>query len=261
MKLVVRFVFALCILGIVRVAVLTAAEEEVAKKPEADEALKVLKDGNERFLAGKPLRPHAGTDRIKLAGEANQGAYAYATVLSCSDSRVPVEYVFDAGVMDVFVVRIAGNVCDTDEIGSIEYGIAHVKTPVLVVLGHSQCGAVTAVCDHLQGKKQQLERNIPPLVDKIIPAAERAMKSHSELKGAELLPYAIEENVWQSINDLFMKSPATRQLVKDGKVKLVGAIYDVGSGKVNWLPDAKVAELLKKVEESPEKAKEAYATE
>lgn len=96
-------------------------------------------------------------------------------MITCSDSRVPVELVFDAGVMDIFVVRVAGNVCDTDEVGSIEYGLAHVNTPVLVVLGHTQCGAVTAVTHAVQGKGHALELNIPPLVDNIEPAVKRAM--------------------------------------------------------------------------------------
>lgn len=101
--------------------------------------------------------------------------------------------------MDIFVIRVAGNVCDVDEIGSIEYGLAHVHTPVLVVLSHTQCGAVTAITRAVHGKGHTLERNIPSLVDNIEPAVRRAMTEHPELHGDDVIPHAIEENIWQSI--------------------------------------------------------------
>jgi carbonic anhydrase len=172
---------------------------------------------------------------------------------------VPVELIFDAGIMDLFVVRIAGNVCDTDELGSIEYGLAHVNTPVLVILGHTRCGAVTAVSQAVAGHGHKLERNIPPLVDNIVPAVKRAMELHPDIHGDAIVPFAIEENVWQSAEDLFMKSPAVRNLVAAGKVKVVGAIYDLASGKVNWLPQSKIGDVLKRVEASPDREIEAFA--
>ena len=100
----------------------------------------------------------------------------------------------------------------------IEYGLAHVKTPVLVVLGHTRCGAVTAVSQAVGGHGHKLERNIPPLVDNIIPAVKRAMEEHPDLHGEAIVPFAIEENVWQAVEDLFMKSPAVRDLAKSGRV-------------------------------------------
>lgn len=231
------------------------------RKPDPDQALNMLKEGNERFLSGKSQHPHTDAVRIALAGVEDQGNHAYATVISCSDSRVPVELIFDAGVMDIFVIRVAGNVCSTDEIGSAEYGLAHVHTPVLVVLGHTQCGAVTAVTRAEQGKALALERNIPPLVGPIVPAVKRAIADHEHLQGDALIPFAIEENVWQGIEDLFMKSPATRELVRNGKVKVAGAIYDLGTGAVNWLQASRVEEILKRVEKSPERETVAMATE
>jgi carbonic anhydrase len=161
--------------------------------------------------------------------------------------------------MDLFVVRVAGNVADTDEIGSIEYGLAHVKTPVLVVLGHTRCGAVTAVSQAMAGHGHQLERNIPPLVDNIVPAVKRAMEQNQEVHGDAIIPFAIEENVWQAIEDLFMRSPAVRDLAKSGTVLVTGAIYDLASGRVNWLPQAKVGDILKRVEASPDRETEAFA--
>jgi len=136
---------------------------------------------------------------------------------------------------------------------------AHVHTPVLVVLGHTQCGAVTAVTHAIHGTGHALESNIPPLVDNIEPAVRRAMNKHPELHGDDIIAYAIEENIWQGIEDLFMNSPATRNLVKSGAAKVVGAIYDVSTGKIEWLPDAKVDYILKTVEANPDRAIKAMA--
>jgi carbonic anhydrase len=226
----------------------------VTAKPSPEAVVQMLKDGNARFAAGKSLHEHTDISRLKQAGSENQGAHAYATVLTCSDSRVPVERIFDAGIMDLFVVRVAGNVVKTDEAGSIEYGLAHVDTPVLVVLGHTQCGAVKAVTDAVQGHGHELERNIPPLVAPIIPAVERVMRLHPNAGTAEVVQRAIEENVWQGIEDLFMLSPAVRKMVGSGKAAVVGAIYDVGAGTIRWLPSDAVGRILAVVEQNPARA-------
>lgn len=257
MKRIINLLIAAVMLVGISALPCTASSDK--PKPSPDEALTMLKEGNKRFVEGKATRPHTDAARIALSGKENQGNYAFATVISCSDSRVPVELLFDAGVMDIFVVRVAGNVCDTDEVGSIEYGLLHVNTPVLVVLGHAQCGAVTAVTKAVQGEGHALERNIPPLVDNIQPAVKRTMANHPDVKGADIVPYCIEENVWQGIEDLFMTSAAVRETVKSGKAKVVGAIYDVGTGSINWLPEAKVDEIMKSVEANPKKATEAMA--
>ncbi len=235
------------------------ASQAPASKPDADAAVKILQAGNARFVSGQSDHPHTDSARLIQAGSENQGDHAFATIITCSDSRIPVERIFDVGVMDVFVIRVAGNVCDTDENGTIEYGLCHVNTPVLVVLGHTQCGAVAAVTAAVEGHGHALERNIPALVDNIEPAVRRAAKNHPDLKGKELATVAEEENVWQSIQDLFRESPATRALVSKGKAKVVGAIYDVGTGKVRWLDEAKTAEILAKVEADPNKATQAMA--
>jgi carbonic anhydrase len=244
-------------------AVHEAAEKPATKKqvqkPTPDEIMQLLKAGNDRFTSGTAAHPHADAERIALAGKESQGDHALTTVITCSDSRVPVERIFDAGIMDMFVIRIAGNVFDVDEAGSAEYGLVHVHTPLLVVLGHTQCGAVTAVTHAVQGHGHKLERNIPPLVDNIIPAVKRAIETHPDVPGDDIIPYAIEENVWQAIEDLFMKSPAVRNLVKKGKAAVVGAIYDVGTGKVEWLEAEKVTEIMKKVEANPEREMKAFA--
>ena len=231
----------------------SAETKAPTKKPTPEQAIALLKEGNQRFVKGKSIHPHMDAARLIQAGSEDQGDHAYATVITCSDSRVPVELIFDAGIMDIFVIRVAGNVCDVDERGPIEYGLAHVNTPVLVVLGHTQCGAVTAVTHSLQGKGHELELNIPPLVDNIEPAVKRAVSQHKEIKGDGIIPYAIEENVWKSIEDLFMNSPATRELVKSGKAQVVGAVYDVGTGKIDWLPSSEVDRILTHIEASSKK--------
>jgi carbonic anhydrase len=252
-KSIVRICVAACCVLVLATAPAIATTSKV-EKPSPDEAIQMLKDGNARFVSGKSIHPHADVARLIQAGKENQGDHAYATVITCSDSRVPVEILFDAGIMDIFVIRVAGNVIDVDEGGSIEYGLAHVHTPVFVVLGHTQCGAVTAVTAQSQGHGIRLETNIPALIDNIEPAVKRAVEQHPKITDFhDLIPYAIKENVWQSVNDLFMRSAATRQLVKEGKVKVVGAIYDVGTGKIEWLPEEKVTNILEKVEKNPKR--------
>ncbi|MCB2190313.1 MAG: carbonic anhydrase [Deltaproteobacteria bacterium] len=237
-----------------------ALAQKALIEPTPQQALAMLKAGNARFLAGEPLREHQDAARIQLADISNQAEYAYATILSCSDSRVPLEHIFDAGIMDLFVVRVAGNVAQTDEVGTIEYGLAHVKTPLLVVLGHTRCGAVAAVAAAAQGNRLTLERNIPPLVEPIFPAVQAAMKAHPQVKGAQIVPYAIEQNVWQAISDLFLMSPATREMVTAKKVMVVGAIYDLAHGKVRWLPQDQVAKLLQAAEKNPKRAMKPTVT-
>ena len=249
----------LCLLLTCVLAFTGCSGEQKKQKPNPDEALQMLKDGNERFFNEKSEHPHLDKDRMIQASMEDQGDYAYATVISCSDSRVPVEAIFDAGIMDLFVIRVAGNVCDTDEVGSIEYGLSHVRTPVVVVLGHTQCGAVTAVTRAITGHGHAMERNIPPLVDNIGPAVQKAMEKYPQAKGDEIIPLAIEENVWTSIRDLFMKSASTRDLVKAGKAKVVGAIYDVSDGRVYWLDDANVDNIFQEVETDPNRAMEPMA--
>jgi carbonic anhydrase len=225
----------------------------------SDQALERLKEGNARFVSGKAIHPNTDLARLIQAGKENQADHAYATIISCSDSRVPVERIFDAGIMDLFIIRVAGNVVDTDEAGSIEYGLAHVKTPLFVVLGHTQCGAVTAVTEAIQGHGHALEINIPPLVDNIEPAVQRAIAEHPTVHGKDIVPLAIVENVWEGIHDLFMRSAAVRNLVNEGKVKVVGALYDVGKGTVDWLPEEKVASILAEVEKNPQRQTQVLA--
>lgn len=195
------------------------------------QALQMLKDGNQRFLDGKVQHPHTDFNRIK---EVSAGQKPFVTINGCADSRVPPELLFDQGFGDVFVVRNAGNVSDTDEVGTIEYGTEHLGTRLVVVLGHTKCGAVTAVAkgDHVEG-------NIPALVDNIVPAVKRVHAKHKDEDYKTWINDAIEENVKQSIDDMMKKSKIISHLVSEGKVKVVGAIYDVDTGKVIFLDEKK----------------------
>lgn len=187
-----------------------------------------LAAGNKRFATGQARHPHA--DPARRADVAAHGQHPIAAVVACSDSRVPVELVLDQGIGDLFVIRVAGNVCATDETGSIEYAVEHLQTPLVVVMGHSQCGAVTAVVQHAHE-----HGNIARLVARIEPAVEQVCNDHPELKEAALLDECIRANVWHGIEDLFMHSPDVAERVEGGTLQIVGAVYDLASGRVTWL--------------------------
>lgn len=195
--------------------------------------LALLQEGNERFVCG--TLKHPNTDPSHRALAALEGQEPFATVLSCSDSRVPVELIFDRGVGEIFTVRVAGNVADTDEIATIEYGVGHLHTPVVIVMGHSRCGAVTAVV-----KDVELEGLLPQLVDNIKPAAELA--KHEGGEESVIIANAIKANVWQSISDLLRRSAIVRKEIEAGGVSVIGAVYNLETGTVDWLgehPDQK----------------------
>jgi carbonic anhydrase len=193
-----------------------------------DAAWSELARGNQRFLAGKVRHPHA--DRKRLLETADKGQHPIAVVLSCSDSRVPPEIFFDQGIGDIFSVRVAGNVSNNDEIASIEYAAEHLHVPLAVVLGHTQCGAVTAVVE-----RQRMQESLHRLTLHIQEAVEQAHKAHPQAKGEELLHDCIRENVLESMADLLKGSEIVRHLVGAGHLKLVGAIYNIRTGRVVWI--------------------------
>lgn len=196
--------------------------------PTAEDALRLLREGSQRYVAGSLQHPR--TDASRREETASQGQKPFATILSCSDSRVAPEYLFDQGIGDLFVVRVAGNVADVDEIGTVEYGVDHLGTPLLVVLGHTQCGAVTAVA-----QKAEIHGSIPRLVDNIVPAVERVRADQPGLKEEEFVPACIRANVMRSIEDLLENSPALRGRAREGRVKILGALYDISNGLIAWM--------------------------
>jgi carbonic anhydrase len=201
-------------------------------------ALKMLQEGNGRFAEATAKRPNQTVKR--RIETADKGQKPFAAVLSCADSRVPVEVLFDRGIGDIFVVRDAGNIATTTDIGSIEYAVDHLGTPLVVVLGHSKCGAVTAAVEGGEAPP-----NIKAIVDFIAPAVSTAKSANPDKTGETLVPAAITANVWQATADILKNSPMLREKVKDGKLKLVGATYDIKSGRVNWLgPHPQQAQLV-----------------
>jgi carbonic anhydrase len=191
-----------------------------------DASLMLLKEGNARFAAGKQLHPNQDAERRGTT--VAQGQEPFATLLACSDSRDPVELIFDRGIGDLFVVRVAGNVAGMSELASVEYGVGHLHTPLLIVMGHSQCGAVTAV---VQGA--ELDGHLQALAEKIKPAADKVKAEISDAQ--EAVPKAIEANVWQTIEDLIKQSQVVRARMSSGQLSLLGAVYDLEQGKVTWL--------------------------
>ena len=202
------------------------ASEGQAMAPDA--AMKLLVAGNARFVAEQPIPPNATMARVKETSK--DGQHPFAAVLGCADSRVPAEILFDTGLGDLFTVRVAGNVSDTDEIGSLEYAVEHLGVSVILVLGHTKCGAVTAVVQHAE-----VSGSIPGLVDNIVPAVSAAAHDNPKLRGDDLIPKAIRANVWQSIEDILKRSEIIREYVREGHVILVGGLYDVSTGAVEFM--------------------------
>jgi carbonic anhydrase len=191
-------------------------------QPTPDSALAELKAGNEHHVRHQYQHPRETAARQR---ELVAGQHPHAEILSCSDSRVPPEIIFDQGLGDVFVVRVAGNVATDTEIGSLEYGAEHLHTPLLVVLGHESCGAVTAAVEG-----GEAEGHIASLVNLIKPAVEKSR----ELPG-DKVSNAVRVNVAMVVDQLRASNPVLAKLVAQGKLKIVGGVYSLETGKVTWL--------------------------
>jgi carbonic anhydrase len=193
----------------------------------AEEALARLVDGNARFLRGEARFPTIGKE--VLAGLA-QGQQPYATVLGCSDSRVPPELVFDAGFGELFIVRLAGNVLSAEVAGTLQYAGAHLKTPLFVVMGHEGCGAVQAALDvRLRGARQP--SRIEALLQSILPGLEAVP---ADLPPAQRLSAAVEANVRHTVARI-MDTPEARAREAEGVMRLVGAVFEIATGRVRFL--------------------------
>ncbi len=196
----------------------------------SEQALRALRDGNARFAAGGPQHP--GADAARRRQTAREGQRPIAAVLACSDSRVPPELIFDLGIGDLFVIRVAGNVAGADAVGSAEYAVEHLGVPVLLVLGHTQCGAVTAAV-----KGEPACGCVAGLLAAIGPAVAAARKKHPGAGADLLVREAAAENVGKSLRDILQASDLVRGVAEKGRVALVGAMYDIESGEVTWLKD------------------------
>ena len=188
----------------------------------ADGALKMLSEGNKRYALDKSLHPHITSVR---RAELIEGQHPFAIVLGCSDSRIPVELVFDQGVGDIFVVRNAGNIADDVSLASIEYAAAHLHVSLVVVLGHGSCGAVTATASG-----GELEGHLPTIASAIRPAVEKVNGQQGDL-----VNNAARANAVMVAEKLKSSKPVLAELVKSGKLTISAAFYDIKSGKVEFI--------------------------
>ncbi|MDD2420837.1 MAG: carbonic anhydrase [Heliobacteriaceae bacterium] len=188
----------------------------------AGEAKSLLVEGNKRYVAGKLAGKDLGPARRQEL--VTKGQHPFAAIVTCSDSRVPPELIFDQALGDLFVIRVAGNVLDPVVVGSVEYAAEHLETPLVVVMGHEKCGAVQATVEG-----GEAPGSIGALVDRIKPALEKVQASG--VSGSELCEQVCDENIRRVVGEL-AQSPVINHLVHSGKVTLTGAKYYLGSGEV-----------------------------
>src|SRR6266849_6377553 len=218
--MVKRFV----LLALVALSIITARAVIAAVQPptmSTADALKLLLEGNQRFVAGKLMHPNQTVARrVEMA----KGQYPFAAVLACSDSRTPPEIIFDRGLGDIFVVRVAGNVADQVVIESLDYSVKHLGVRLVMILGHNRCGAVTAA---VAGHEE--EGDVGPMLTELRPAVEA-----SKSMAGDPVENAVRENV-----KLVIKNIATSEelsaMVKSGELKVVGGIYDLDTGKIEMM--------------------------
>ena len=195
--------------------------KEIQDSISPNKAVEMLKEGNQRFL-GKNVQDR---DLHIQVQNTSDGQFPYAVVLSCIDSRVPVELVFDQGVGDIFSARVSGNIINEDILGSIEYACGVAGSKAILVLGHTKCGAVTSACKGVE------LGNITALLSKVKPAIANVQERDGEVEVEEVT----KANVHQSIKEIREKSSILADLETEGKIKIVGAVYHVEDGRVTYL--------------------------
>ena len=191
-------------------------------------ALDALKDGNDRFLKGNQVTRNLNAQVDETSG----GQYPFATVLHCIDSRVSAEHVFDQGIGDLFSIRIAGNFVNEDILGSMEFACKIAGTKVLVVLGHTACGAIKGACDHARlGNLTALINKLEPAVDAVDSPAEADLRNSSNI---DFVNAVAAKNVQMTIDNIRSQSPILKEMEADGAIKIVGGMYDIATGNVNF---------------------------
>jgi carbonic anhydrase len=222
----------LTVAGILGVGLATSRLGVAAEAPEppprtAEEALARLKDGNRRFVEGKTRRAHESANWRKMLVA---GQHPFVTLMCCSDSRVPPELVFDQGFGDLFVIRVAGNVIAADVLGSIQYAVRHLETRLLVVMGHEECGAVTAAVESHDGKGRE-----PKYIEALIKLIEPGLtKLPRNLNKEARISAAVEANVRWSVKQL-AELPEGRGAMGKREITFAGAVYELGTGSVRFL--------------------------
>jgi carbonic anhydrase len=198
-------------------------------------ALQYLKEGNSRFLQN--LR--ANRNLLELVNETAEGQYPFAAILSCSDSRTAAELIFDQGLGDIFSVRLAGNIASLNAIASIEFSCKVLGSKLILVLGHTSCGAIKGACDKVQ------MGNLPELLSHITPAVDRETETTGDRssKNKDFVHNVTELNIRYQMETILELSPILREMIEVGEVGLVGANYDVATGKVDFFDDVMIAHL------------------
>jgi len=193
------------------------------------EALQYLREGNYRFLSNLK----ANRNLLQQVNETRDGQFPFATVLSCIDSRTSAELVFDQGLGDIFSIRIAGNIVNTDILGSMEFACRVAGSKLIVVLGHSKCGAIKGACDHLQ------LGNLSTLLNRIQPAVyfERQTKENRTSTNPDFVAKVTEIQVKRSVETIVEQSIVLREMIEKEEIALIGAIYDVETGSVEFLEE------------------------
>src|SRR5438105_7974934 len=194
----------------------------------ATEALTRLREGNRRFVESAAMGNQG--HRASLAA----GQEPFAIVLGCSDSRVHAELVFDLGFGDLFVIRVAGNIVAPSQVGSVEFAAARFGTPLVVVMGHTQCGAITATLEELAGQATSQSRNLRSIVDRVRPAVESVMALGGNVDHATLIHEAVRANVRASTDHLRHGSEILERLIRDGRFLVIGAEYSLETGTVDF---------------------------
>lgn len=198
----------------------------------AREALERLREGNRRFVSG--VRSGDGVASPTRRFELTTGQEPFGIILGCSDSRVPAEIVFDQGLGDLFVIRVAGNIVASSQIGSVEFAAERFHTPLVVVLGHSKCGAVEATIEELMLPTEGQSRNLRSIVDRIRPSVEVLLATELRHDPDALMEHAIRTNVRASVNQLRHGSHVLEQLIQRERLLVVGAEYSLATGVVDF---------------------------
>ena len=204
----------------------------------ATEALARLRDGNDRFVSERSRSSDGltGSRRSEVAA----GQQPFAIILGCSDSRVPAEIVFDQGLGDLFVIRVAGNIVAPSQVGSVEFAAARYDTRLVVVLGHSQCGAILATLEELQRPTENQSRNLRAIVDRVRPSVESLLATPLRHDRDGLVQQAVRANIRASVNHLRHGSELLEQLILQGGLQVVGAEYSLETGVVEFFEGGQV---------------------
>ena len=205
----------------------------------ASEALERLREGNRRFVSD--VRGSAALVTQTRRSELAEGQEPFAIILGCSDSRVPAEIVFDQGLGDLFVIRVAGNIVASSQIGSVEFAAERFGTPLVVVLGHSRCGAVLATLEELMRPREKQSRNLRSIVDRIRPSVEGLLATELRHDSEALVQHAVRANIRASANQVRHGSDVLEELIQKARVLVVGAEYSLETGRVDFfdgLPEA-----------------------